>query len=114
MSNCRCADIKKCEGKIDKLRTNLQFVHNCETKCGNIKNELLRLKSYNTNAYVAEELSTLNSSMQEICNDMDKTADTLKEKIFAKIDELRNILSSLNEEDKDFHEHEGDNDDVES
>jgi len=52
--------------------------------------------------------------MQEICNDMDKTADTLKEKIFAKIDELRNILSSLNEEDKDFHEHEGDNDDVES
>lgn len=106
MSRCYCTEIRKCTNDIRKLNQNLLAVDQCKNAFDELLDCLEQVKSYTAETFDMADPSGLDHGIEELDDDLKSARDEIRDKIDAKIKELKSKLSEMEEEDETYHKEE--------
>lgn len=106
MSECRCGEIKNCQGKLSCVNNALSQLSACQDSFSNIAANLSSLSTYSQQAYSSDKIWQITVALKGLDNDLISAKEAFYKKLIAKKEELSNELSGLEGEDEAYHEEE--------
>lgn len=106
MSECRCGEIKNCQGKLSCVNDAISQLSACQESFSSISTNLSSLSTYSEQAYSSDKMEQISAALKELDDDLRSAKEAFYNKLIAKKVELSNELSGLEGEDEAYHEEE--------